>query len=62
MCVTHAGRDARNKYPRLIVDFSLLYSFLFLGPGQGGSSNARPIVVLLELWLFVVGLSAALLS
>jgi hypothetical protein len=58
--VTHAGRDARNKYPRLIVDFSLF--ILFLGPGQGGSSNARPIVVLLELWLFVVGLSAALLS
>ena len=30
--------------------------------GQGGSSAAQPILVLVELWLFVVGLSAALLS
>ncbi|XP_046635629.1 uncharacterized protein LOC124314463 [Daphnia pulicaria] len=38
------------------------YSLSAASKGQGGSSNARPIVVLLELWLFVVGLSAALLS
>ena len=35
---------------------------LFFAVGQGDSSNVRPIVVLLELWLFVVGLSAVLLS
>lgn len=43
------------------VNCDYLYASVWL-LGQGGSSNARPIVVLLELWLFVVGLSAALLS
>ncbi|XP_057371826.1 uncharacterized protein LOC130692756 [Daphnia carinata] len=38
------------------------YSFSAASKGQGGSSAARPILLLVELWLFVVGLSAALLS
>ena len=62
VCVREKRRVFGAQSLMACSDVSIGYLCSCCNAGKGGSSAARPILLLVELWLFVVALSAALLS